>query len=93
MTARFDDLLRAFEVHSVAGIRAALDKGLDVHSPIEGQTPVNALIEMYYRSDRFVDSCTCCCHAVQGWTTRRSRRCCSTTPSPSRPRCARIDAC
>ncbi|HRD95270.1 MAG TPA: ankyrin repeat domain-containing protein [Rubrivivax sp.] len=55
MTARFDDLLRAFEVHSVAGIRAALDKGLDVHSPIEGQTPVNALIEMYYRSDRFVD--------------------------------------
>ncbi len=55
MTARFDDLLRAFEGHSVAGIRAALDSGLDVQSPIEGKTPVNALIEMYYRSDRFVD--------------------------------------
>lgn len=55
MTARFDDLLRVFEGHSVAGIRAALDSGLDVQSPIDGKTPVNALIEMYYRSDRFVD--------------------------------------
>ena len=55
MTARFDDLLRAFEGHSVAGIRAALDGGLDIDGPIDGKTPVNALIEMYYRSDRFAD--------------------------------------
>lgn len=47
------DLLVAFEVHSVEQIEEILNGGYDVHQPIEGKSPVNALIEMYFRSDRF----------------------------------------
>lgn len=50
-----DDLLGAFEVHSVDEIRAVLDRGLDVRAPIRGKAPVNWLTEMYTRSDRFPD--------------------------------------
>lgn len=46
-------LLTAFETHSVAGIRASLDSGLDARMLIDGKSAVNHLIEMYYRSDRF----------------------------------------
>ena len=50
---RTNELLTAFEIHSVDRIRAVLDDGFDIHSKIEGKTPVNILIEMYLRSDRF----------------------------------------
>ena len=48
-----DDLLAAFESHSVERIRSILDSGFDVHTPINGKSPVNHLIEMYLRSDEF----------------------------------------
>jgi hypothetical protein len=41
------------ELHSVNGIRRALASDLDVGNPIQGKTPINFLIEMYTRSDRF----------------------------------------
>jgi ankyrin repeat protein len=47
------ELMVAFEVHSPERIRAVLDAGLDVRAPVGGKTPVNALLEMYFRSDRF----------------------------------------
>ncbi len=50
-----NELLTAFEIHSVDRIRAALDSGFDVHAEIKGKTLVNTLIEMYLRSDRFPD--------------------------------------
>ncbi len=53
MNTAFDDLLAAFEIHSVERIRAILDAGFDVASPIDGKTPITFLIEMYFRSDRF----------------------------------------
>lgn len=53
MTTAFDDLLVAFETHSVERLRTLLDAGFDVRSPVQGKTPVNFLIEMYFRSDRF----------------------------------------
>ena len=53
MNTRYEDLLAAFESHSVEGIRASLAAGFDVRTPVDGKTPVNALIEMYTRSDRF----------------------------------------
>lgn len=46
-------LLADFETHSVEGIRASLDSGLDARVLIDGKSAVNHLIEMYYRSDRF----------------------------------------
>src|SRR5579862_7643415 len=55
MKANYGDLLTAFEIHSVERIRAILDAGVDVRSKINGKTPVNSLIEMYSRSDRFPD--------------------------------------
>jgi ankyrin repeat protein len=48
-------LLVGFELHSVERIRAVLDAGFDVRLPVRGKTPVNSLIEMYTRSDRFPD--------------------------------------
>ncbi len=51
----FVDLLAAFEGHSVERIRAVLDSGLDVAAAVDGRKPVDSLIEMYYRSDRFAD--------------------------------------
>ncbi|MCU0646763.1 MAG: hypothetical protein MUF00_02100 [Gemmatimonadaceae bacterium] len=53
MSTLTQPLLDAFETHSVAGVAAALDAGLDVTQPIEGKQPVDHLIEMYYRSDAF----------------------------------------
>lgn len=51
--SKTDDLLVAFEIHACERIRALLDAGMDVHAPIDGQAPVDRLIEMYYRSDAF----------------------------------------
>ena len=48
-------LLDAFEVHDVQEICGTLDAGLDLALPIRGKLPVDALIEMYFRSDRFSD--------------------------------------
>lgn len=49
------DLLVAFEIHSVERVRSILDAGFDVRNPVKGKTPINALIEMYFRSDRFAE--------------------------------------
>jgi hypothetical protein len=48
-----DDIVVAFELHSVEQIRAALDAGLDVRAPIRGKSPVDWLTEMYSRGDNF----------------------------------------
>jgi ankyrin repeat protein len=48
-----DELLVAFEVHSVERIRAALDAGVDPRAPIRGKSPATWLTEMYTRSDDF----------------------------------------
>jgi hypothetical protein len=48
-----NDILVAFELHSVEQIGAALDKGLDPRAPIQGKSPVNWLTEMYSRGDDF----------------------------------------
>jgi ankyrin repeat protein len=53
MNTAFDDLLVAFESHSVERIRAILDGGFDARIPVSGKTPITFLIEMYFRSDRF----------------------------------------
>jgi len=50
-----DDLIIAFELHSVEQIRAILDGGIDPCAPIRGKTPVNWLLEMYTRSPAFPD--------------------------------------
>jgi hypothetical protein len=50
-----DDLIGAFELHSVDHIRAALDAGLDVRAPIRGKPPIAWLTEMYTRSSAFPD--------------------------------------
>jgi hypothetical protein len=48
-----DDILVAFELHSVEQIRAALDAGLDPRASIRGKSLVNWLTEMYSRGDNF----------------------------------------
>jgi len=48
-----DDLLVVFEIHSVQRIQEILDAGFDARNPVNGKTPINSLIEMYFRSDRF----------------------------------------
>jgi len=50
-----EDLLVAFELHSVEAIRRALDAGADPIAPIRGKSPVTSLVEMYTRSTRFPD--------------------------------------
>ena len=55
MTTATDELLTAFELHSVDRIRAVLDDSFDVRSMVKGKTLANSLIEMYFRSDRFSD--------------------------------------
>jgi hypothetical protein len=47
------DLLGAIEVHSVDEIRAILDAGFDVRTPVKGKSLVASLTEMYSRSDAF----------------------------------------
>jgi Ankyrin repeat len=53
MKTLFDELLVAFEIHSVERIRTVLDTGFDAKSPVHGKTPVMHLTQMYFRSDRF----------------------------------------
>ena len=48
-----DELLVAFELHSVDRIRSVLDAGLDPNLPIKARTPATWLTEMYSRSDEF----------------------------------------
>jgi hypothetical protein len=51
--AETDDLIGAFEMHSVGEIQAVLDTGLNLEAPIQGKSPVNWLTEMYTRSADF----------------------------------------
>lgn len=53
MNTPIDHLLAAFETHSVGGILASLDAGLDARTSINGKSALNHLIEMYFRSDNF----------------------------------------
>lgn len=53
MRTPYEVLLIAFELHSVERIRALIDAGFDVRTPVDGKTPVTSLVEMYTRSDRF----------------------------------------
>jgi hypothetical protein len=53
MSTTEDDVLVAFELHSVEGIRGALDEGFDPRSMIRGRPGVDWLLEMYTRSDPF----------------------------------------
>ena len=55
MTTVEDEFLDAVELHSIEGIRAVFDAGLDPRSRIRGKSPVDWLTEMYSRSDRFPD--------------------------------------
>jgi hypothetical protein len=48
-----NDLLVAFELHSVDQIEAALDAGVDIRAPIRGKPPVTWLTEMYSRGTSF----------------------------------------
>jgi ankyrin repeat protein len=48
-----DDLLIACELHSVERLQAVLDAGIDPNAPVRGKRPVEWLLEMYTRSDRF----------------------------------------
>jgi Ankyrin repeats (3 copies) len=48
-----EDFLGEVEVHSVDGLRAVFDAGLDANTPIRGKTPLEWLTEMYTRTDRF----------------------------------------
>ncbi len=47
-----EQLLSAFDGHSVAGIRAAFEAGADATQPVRGKLPVYWLLEEYHRTDR-----------------------------------------
>lgn len=53
MNDRERQMLVAFEIHDVDGIRRLLDGGFDATAPIDGKLPIDWLVEMYFRSDRF----------------------------------------
>ncbi len=53
MDARTQEFLVACEIHAPDRLRAVLDAGFDVHTPIDGVRPVTVLLEMYLRSDQF----------------------------------------
>lgn len=53
MDEGFAKILGAFETHDVKAIESILATGFDVGVPLRGKTPVDHLIEMYFRSDRF----------------------------------------
>ncbi len=55
MNTPFGQLLHAFEIHSIEGIREILCTGFDVTKPVDGKAPITYLTEMYFRSDRFPD--------------------------------------
>jgi len=48
-----DDIIGAFEGHSVKQVRAALDRGLDPNARVKGRSLVNWLTEMYSRGPGF----------------------------------------
>ena len=48
-----DDLLGAFETHSPTEIEQCIANGIDVNELIGGQAPIELLIGMYLRSERF----------------------------------------
>lgn len=48
-----EELVTAFELHSVEGVRAALDAGVSARDLIRGKPPVHWLTEMYSRGDGF----------------------------------------
>jgi hypothetical protein len=48
-----DDLLGAFEVHSPEMIAQCISDGIDINKPINSKPPIDQLIGMYLRSDRF----------------------------------------
>ncbi|MFO0937651.1 MAG: hypothetical protein U0798_14185 [Gemmataceae bacterium] len=50
-----NDLLGAFECHEPDEIRTVLKAGIDPNQPIKGKQPIDCLIEMYLRSERFAD--------------------------------------
>lgn len=50
-----DDYLGEAEVHSPEGIRAVLQAGVSAIEPINGQSPLECLIEGYLRSSRFAE--------------------------------------
>jgi len=48
-------LFEAFDGHGAVGVRNALRAGADVHSLVDGKSPMEWLLEQYTRSDRLVD--------------------------------------
>jgi ankyrin repeat protein len=48
-----DALLTATETHDASALRALLDGGLAANANVRGKTPVQWLLEMYLRSERF----------------------------------------
>lgn len=48
-------LFDAFDGHDAVGLRDALRAGADVHSLVDGKSPMEWLLEQYTRSDRLVD--------------------------------------
>lgn len=53
MSQAAENLLVAFELHDVERIRTALESGADLQAPLRGKLPLDWLLEMYTRSDRF----------------------------------------
>lgn len=53
MTELEDDFLTAIELHSLDGLNAAIEAGLDPAQPIRGKSTTRWLTEMYTRSERF----------------------------------------
>jgi ankyrin repeat protein len=49
------DFLEAFELHSPEAIRGSLATGVSPIHPIGGKRPIDILIEMYTRSDKFAE--------------------------------------
>ncbi len=48
-----DEMMVAFELHSIGRLRTVLEMGLDPRLPVRGKLPVHWLTEMYSRSDEF----------------------------------------
>lgn len=48
-----DEFLLACELHDADRLKALLDAGFDARAPLGGKRPIDWLLEMYTRSDRF----------------------------------------
>jgi hypothetical protein len=48
-----NEFLVAAELHSPERLRSALEAGIDARAPLRGKRPLQWLVEMYTRSDRF----------------------------------------